>query len=245
MNECCTTTSVARRAVTPAALHSLAERYAPAPVVAIYEHPDHGPIAHETPGAQASLEPGQDRPSPGAQRRGALTWSQGAMTLAVLAAARAEVAGRHRRQIVGCGSGLSTLVLASLVHTHGSRLLSLEHDQTWATRSRSNLAAAGWPRPRRSRSRRSRPSRAAALTLARLRQMREGRVAQLKQRPASRGGTGQLLRAAIGQTSQSRRRPQVSCGGHPGRKPPPSRALDGATRDRRPWSARAHTYAPS
>jgi hypothetical protein len=65
------------------------------------------------------------------------------MTPAGLAAVRAHVAGRHRRRIVACGSGFSTLVLARLLHTRGGRLVSLEHDQTWATRVRSNLAATG------------------------------------------------------------------------------------------------------
>ena len=34
-------------------------------------------------------------------------------------------------------------MLARLLHTRGGRLVSLEHDQTWATRVQSNLAAAG------------------------------------------------------------------------------------------------------
>lgn len=53
------------------------------------------------------------------------------------------MAGRHRARIVECGAGFSTLVLARLLHTRGGRLVSLEHDQTWATRVQSNLAAAG------------------------------------------------------------------------------------------------------
>ena len=65
------------------------------------------------------------------------------MTPAGLEAVCSEVTGRHRRRIVECGSGFSTLVLARLLHTRGGRLVSLEHDQTWATRVRSNLAAAG------------------------------------------------------------------------------------------------------
>ena len=72
-----------------------------------------------------------------------LTWSEGAMTPAGLAAVCADVAGRHRRRIVECGSGFSTLVLARLLYTRGGRLVSLEHDPTWATRVRSDLAAAG------------------------------------------------------------------------------------------------------
>lgn len=65
------------------------------------------------------------------------------MTPAGLQAVCAEVTGRDRRRIVECGSGFSTLVLARLLHTRGGRLVSLEHDQTWATRVQSNLAAAG------------------------------------------------------------------------------------------------------
>jgi predicted O-methyltransferase YrrM len=72
-----------------------------------------------------------------------LGWSAGAMTPAGLAAVCTEVTGRHRRRIVECGSGFSTLVLARLLHTHGGRLVSLEHDQTWATRVHTNLAAQG------------------------------------------------------------------------------------------------------
>jgi predicted O-methyltransferase YrrM len=72
-----------------------------------------------------------------------LTWSESAMTPAGLAAVRAKVTGRHRRRIVECGSRFSTLVLARLLHTREGRLVSLEHDQTWATRVQSNLAAAG------------------------------------------------------------------------------------------------------
>lgn len=72
-----------------------------------------------------------------------LTWSEGAMTPAGLAAVCADVAGRHGGRIVECGSGFSTLVLARLLHTRGGRLVSLEHDQAWATRVRSHLAAAG------------------------------------------------------------------------------------------------------
>jgi predicted O-methyltransferase YrrM len=72
-----------------------------------------------------------------------LTWSEGAMTPAGLAAVCAEVTGRQCRRIVECGSGFSTLVLARFLHTRGGRLVSLEHDQTWATRVRGELAAAG------------------------------------------------------------------------------------------------------
>ena len=81
------------------------------------------------------------RPVLGAQPQ--LTWSQGAMTPAGLAAVCAEVAGRRRQRVVECGSGFSTLVLARLLRARAGRLVSLEHDRAWATRVQSELAAAG------------------------------------------------------------------------------------------------------
>jgi predicted O-methyltransferase YrrM len=81
-------------------------------------------------------EPAVDRDAP-------LTWSTGAMTAAGFAAVCAEVTSRKRPSVVECGSGFSTLKLAELVQQRGGRLVSLEHDETWATRVRSNLAAAG------------------------------------------------------------------------------------------------------
>ena len=65
------------------------------------------------------------------------------MTPAGLAAVCVDVAGRNRPRIVECGSGFSTLVLARVLHARGGRLVSLEHDQRWATRVRRHLAAAG------------------------------------------------------------------------------------------------------
>ena len=89
------------------------------------------------------MSPGGIDPAPVLNAEAQLTWSEGAMTPAGLAAVCAEMAGRHRRRIVECGSGFSTLVLARRLHTRGGRLVSLEHDPTWATRVRSELAAAG------------------------------------------------------------------------------------------------------
>jgi len=89
------------------------------------------------------LSPGWIVPHPVLNAEAQLSWSEGAMTPAGLAAVCAHVAGRQRRRIVECGSGFSTLVLARLLHTRGGRLVSLEHDQAWATRVRSDLAAAG------------------------------------------------------------------------------------------------------
>jgi predicted O-methyltransferase YrrM len=89
------------------------------------------------------LSPGRIVPHPVLNAEAQLSWSEGAMTPAGLAAVCADVAGRHRRRIVECGSGPSTLVLARLLHTRGGCLVSLEHDQTWATRVRTSLAATG------------------------------------------------------------------------------------------------------
>ena len=54
-----------------------------------------------------------------------LTRSEAAITTAGLAAVCAEVAGRHRRRIVECGSGFSMLLLAGANQvrygTHGLR----------------------------------------------------------------------------------------------------------------------------
>ncbi len=89
------------------------------------------------------MSPGSLVPHPVLTADAPLSWSEGAMTPAGLAAVCAEVTGLHRRRIVECGSGFSTLVLARLLHTHGGRLVSLEHDPTWATRVQTNLAATG------------------------------------------------------------------------------------------------------
>jgi predicted O-methyltransferase YrrM len=89
------------------------------------------------------LSPGRIVPHPVLNAEARLAWSQGAMTPAGLAAVCAEVAGRHRRRIVECGSGFSTLVLARLLHARGGRLVSLEHDQAWAARVRNELAFEG------------------------------------------------------------------------------------------------------
>jgi predicted O-methyltransferase YrrM len=89
------------------------------------------------------LSPGRIVAHPVLNAEAQLTWSEGTITPAGLVAVCADVAGRHRRRIVECGSGFSTLVLARLLHTRGGRLVSLEHDQAWATRVRSSLAAAG------------------------------------------------------------------------------------------------------
>ena len=89
------------------------------------------------------MSPGRTVAHPVLSAEAPLSWSEGAMTPAGLAAVCAEVTGRDRRRIVECGSGFSTLVLARLLYTRGGRLISLEHDPTWATRVQTNLAAAG------------------------------------------------------------------------------------------------------
>lgn len=89
------------------------------------------------------MSPGRLVPHPVLNAEARISWSDGAMTPPGLAAVCAEVAGRHRRHVVECGSGFSTLVLARLLHDRGGRLVSLEHDQSWATRVRGDLAAAG------------------------------------------------------------------------------------------------------
>jgi predicted O-methyltransferase YrrM len=62
---------------------------------------------------------------------GELPWSDWALRPEALALLVAEV-GRGRRQIVECGSGVSTIVLARALRDGGGRLHSLEHDGGWA-----------------------------------------------------------------------------------------------------------------
>ncbi|WP_051323849.1 O-methyltransferase [Candidatus Solirubrobacter pratensis] len=89
------------------------------------------------------MSPGEITSEPTVDPDAPLTWSTGAMTAAGFAVVCAEVTSRERPSVVECGSGFSTLKLAELVQQRGGRLVSLEHDETWATRVRSNLAAAG------------------------------------------------------------------------------------------------------
>jgi predicted O-methyltransferase YrrM len=70
-----------------------------------------------------------------------LPWSDWAMHPDGLAAVAAEVV-RGRREIVECGSGLSTVAMARLLAGEG-RLHALEHDPGWADRVRAALAAQG------------------------------------------------------------------------------------------------------
>ena len=65
------------------------------------------------------------------------------MTAAGLTAVCAEIGARERPTVVECGSGYSTLRLAELVHARAGRLISLEHDASWAARVEDALVAAG------------------------------------------------------------------------------------------------------
>ena len=89
------------------------------------------------------MRPGASIPDPTLDPDAPLTWSTGAITAAGFAAICAELACRDRPSVLECGSGFSTLKLAELTRDRGGRLVSLEHDELWATRVRSNLAAAG------------------------------------------------------------------------------------------------------
>jgi predicted O-methyltransferase YrrM len=60
----------------------------------------------------------------------------------VLGALVAELEG-GRREVVECGSGVSTIVLARALREHEGRLHSLEHDSGWATFVRSWLEREG------------------------------------------------------------------------------------------------------
>lgn len=73
-----------------------------------------------------------------------LEWNDWAMRPAGLAAVVELAAGRD--EIVECGAGLSTLVLARLARMSDSRVRSLEHDAAWTELVRSRLAAEGLER---------------------------------------------------------------------------------------------------
>jgi predicted O-methyltransferase YrrM len=83
----------------------------------------------------SALGPGEHAP---------LTWSTGAMTPAGLTAVCAEVSARERPTVVECGSGYSSLRLAEFIHARAGRLISLEHDASWAARVDDALVAAGF-----------------------------------------------------------------------------------------------------
>ena len=87
-----------------------------------------------------------DAPESGSKRRTATfrgaTWS---MLPQALATVVAEVRS-GRREVVECGSGVSTVVLARALREVGGRLYSLEHDLAWAERTRSLLDDEGLDR---------------------------------------------------------------------------------------------------
>jgi predicted O-methyltransferase YrrM len=71
-----------------------------------------------------------------------LPWSDWSLRPEALAALTLEVRG-GRRELVECGAGVSTIVLARALREGGGRLHSLEHDPAWAAMVRSLLAAEG------------------------------------------------------------------------------------------------------
>jgi hypothetical protein len=66
-------------------------------------------------------------------RGGYLPWTSGSMRPAALVAVCNEVVHGERVQIVECGAGVSTVLLARLLRERGAgSLTSLEHDAHWA-----------------------------------------------------------------------------------------------------------------
>jgi predicted O-methyltransferase YrrM len=66
---------------------------------------------------------------------GYLPWGTGAMRPAGLVLVCNEIMYANREQIVECGSGVSTVILARLLRARGrGSLIALEHDADWATR---------------------------------------------------------------------------------------------------------------
>ena len=81
--------------------------------------------------------------APAPAQHAPLTWSTGALTAAGLIAVCAEVSTRECPTLVECGSGFSTLRLAEVIRERTGRLISLEHDASWAARVHDALVAAG------------------------------------------------------------------------------------------------------
>jgi predicted O-methyltransferase YrrM len=65
-------------------------------------------------------------------RGGYLPWTEGALAPAALVQVCNEIAFTGSRAIVELGSGVSTVVIARLLHERGGRAWSLEHDRRWA-----------------------------------------------------------------------------------------------------------------
>ena len=72
-----------------------------------------------------------------------LDWTSGAMRPAGLLTVVREARARGAAQIVECGCGLSSVVLARLAARIGGSLTALEHDAGWAERVRAELAVDG------------------------------------------------------------------------------------------------------
>jgi predicted O-methyltransferase YrrM len=71
---------------------------------------------------------------PGVLRGGYLPWTTGSMRPAGLVEVCNEIVHGDRSRILECGSGVSTVLLARLLHQHErGTLTSLEHDPHWAT----------------------------------------------------------------------------------------------------------------
>ena len=66
------------------------------------------------------MSPDRIVPHPMLNAEAQLTRSEGAITTAGLAAVCAEVAGRHRRRIVECGSGFRMLLAGANQVRHGT-----------------------------------------------------------------------------------------------------------------------------
>lgn len=86
--------------------------------------------------------PGGGGPSPALVASDGLPWSDWALRPEALAALVSELE-RGRREVVECGSGVSTIVLARALRDRGGRLAALEHDPGWAAFVRSWLEREG------------------------------------------------------------------------------------------------------
>lgn len=72
-----------------------------------------------------------------------LPWSPGAMQPSGLLEVLNEIVLGPRERILECGSGISTVLIARLLAQRGGNLVSLEHDQRWASFVERELEAEG------------------------------------------------------------------------------------------------------
>ena len=73
--------------------------------------------------------------------RGFMPWNAGTLKPSAMSFILQQVVLFNLRSAVECGSGISTVFLASSLRSIGGRLICIEHDPAWIERTRSLLAS--------------------------------------------------------------------------------------------------------